>query len=168
MTIGTIISDILVREGGYVDRSEDKGGPTKFGITLATLAEWRGKPCTAQDVRELQVAEAEAIYRDRYIVRPGFVGLPDPLRGLVVDCGVNHGTDRATRWLQKAAGVAQDGQIGPDSEKAIASCDPAALYRKVLAARVRFYGRIITDNATQAVFAAGWANRAASFIDEMP
>ena len=43
MTDSEIISAILVREGGgrYTDVPADRGGPTKYGITQAALAEYR-------------------------------------------------------------------------------------------------------------------------------
>ena len=34
MTVDQMIDDILRREGGYVNHPADKGGPTKYGITL--------------------------------------------------------------------------------------------------------------------------------------
>ncbi len=168
MTLDSIIGDILIREGDYVDHPADKGGPTRWGVTLDTLSEWRGKPVDHEDVRMLSQEEAKSIYRDRYIVKPGFAELPDPLRGLVVDCAVNHGVTRAAQWLQKAAGIAADGIIGPASQSALAVCDTNILYRKVLATRIRFFGRIVTDNPKQAVFAAGWNARAASFVESCP
>jgi lysozyme family protein len=166
--IDSIINDLLLKEGGFVDHPADKGGPTNHGVTMATLALWRGKDITVEDVKLLTQDEARAIYRQKYIIEPGFFPLPDPLRGLMVDCGVNHGPSRAIRWLQKAIGVAEDGKIGPHSEKAIANSDPGKLYRLVLADRCRFYGRLITDEPKQAVFAAGWMNRAATFIAGTP
>lgn len=167
-TLAAIIDDILVREGGFVARAEDKGGPTNRGITQATLSEWRSHPVTAEDVRMLGDEEARAIYRDRYIVRPGFAELPDPLRALVVDCGVNHGTTRATQWLQTALRLTADGIIGGSTVAAMLAADAKQVYRKVLASRVRYYGRLVTDNPKQAVFSAGWANRAASFVEACP
>ena len=71
-----IIDTILRREGWprYTNRPSDRGGPTKGGITLATLASWRKRPVTATDVAALDEAEVRAIYRARYIEEPGFAG----------------------------------------------------------------------------------------------
>lgn len=163
-----IITEILEREGGYVNHPDDKGGPTNFGITMSTLQEWRHKPVTANDVKALSEDEARAIYRDRYIVGPGFAGLPEPLRGLVVDSGVNCGVARVTGWIQREVGVTADGKMGPNTQAAVHRADPKRLYRQVLATRIRHYGRIVTDNPKQAAFAAGWANRAAAFVEMAP
>lgn len=168
MNVEAILKDILLKEGGFVDHPEDHGGPTARGITMDTLSDWRGKPVTAEDMKLLAEDEALAIYRDRYVVQPGFAELPDPLRGLVVDSAVNHGVSRVTHWIQRALGVPEDGIMGGETRDAIVSADPKELYRKVLASRVRSYGRLVTDNPRQAVFAAGWLSRAASFIETCP
>lgn len=161
-----IIDDILRREGSdYTNHPADRGGPTKFGITLGKLTEVRGH-ATAANVEALTEAEARAIYEQEYIVKPGFAGIKDDsLRELVVDTGVNSGPSRAARWLQEAAGETADGRIGPKTLAAVNAMDAAALYRKVLASRVRFIGRLIADDPKQAVFAAGWANRLAEFVE---
>lgn len=162
----SIIDDILRREGSkYTNHPSDRGGPTKWGITQAVLSEVRGKPASEADVAALTEAEARSIYEARYIRQPRFDQIANAaLRDLVIDCGVNHGPGRAARWLQDAAGVTADGAIGPKTLTAVNGADPRVMYCKVLAARVRFYGRIIADDPRQAAFAAGWANRAAEFI----
>jgi lysozyme family protein len=166
VTPNEIIDGILVREGGFVDHSADKGGPTKYGITQATLADWRGKPVSAEDVRTLTENEAREIYREAYITRPGFLGIENgAIRALAVDCAVNHGVKRAVQLLQEAAHVFTDGVFGPNTRDAVNRMTAAVLYRRLCAARVRLYGQIITKNPTQAVFAAGWANRVAEFIE---
>ena len=83
----------------------------------------------------------------------------------MLDSAVQHGPGRAIRWLQKIAGAPVDGILGPVSLGAINRLDPDVLYRLMVAERCRFYGRIITKDPTQAVFAAGWANRIAKFIE---
>lgn len=162
-----IIDSVLIREGGFVDHLADKGGATKYGITQATLAEWLGRPVTVDDVKRLTEQEAREIYREKYITRPGFLGIEnETVRALAVDCAVNHGIKRAVQLLQESAHVFTDGIFGPNTRDAVNRMTAALLYRRLCAARVRLYGQIITKNPSQSVFAAGWCNRVADFIQE--
>lgn len=167
MTDSEIIAAIIEREGGYVDNAADRGGPTKFGITAATLAEYRGGTMvSAHEVEQLSVTEATAIYRQRYLVRPGFDKVTnDALRALLVDWGVNSGPANAIRGLQRALNVAPDGVLGPITLLALPHLDQRAVYAKVLASRARFVADILHRDPTQRVFAAGWVNRLAEFIE---
>ena len=36
-TVADIASEIVAREGGFVDDPDDPGGATKYGVTLSTL-----------------------------------------------------------------------------------------------------------------------------------
>lgn len=167
MTPNEIIDGILKREGGFVNNPADKGSATNYGITIATLAEWRGVPVTVEDVKNLTQQEAREILREEYIIRPGFLGIDnEALRVLVIDCAVNHGANRAVKLLQEAAHVFTDGIFGPNTRNAVNRMTASALYRRLCAARVRLYGRIIFRDHSQAVFAAGWCNRVAEFIEE--
>lgn len=167
MSPESIIDDVLRREGGYIDHPADRGGPTNYGITLKTLADWRGRPVTADDVKKLAQVEAREIYRERYIIEPRLHKVIDPkVRALAVDCAVNHGPKQAVKLLQLAARVFPDGDLGPKTEAAVSRMEPAALYRRLCAARVRYYGQIIRRNSSQHVFAEGWADRVAEFIEE--
>ncbi|WP_434619162.1 glycoside hydrolase family 108 protein [Azospirillum sp. B2RO_4] len=177
-----IIDAILRREGWprYTDRSSDRGGPTKGGITLETLTSWRKRPVIAADVAALDEAEVRAIYRARYIEEPGFSGITDDaLRALVIDSGVNHGTLRAGTWLQGAVNeiagrqvLMVDGIVGPKTLATVNGVDAAGLRRAVLVARMCFYGDLISGDARkrgrtddQALNAAGWLNRLAEFME---
>ncbi len=160
-----ILEALIRREGGFVDHPQDRGGPTKFGITLETLAAWRGGPVTSNDVAALSAAEAKRIYLARYVTDPGFERLPDPLRELIVDAAVNHGVKRAIELLQRALGVEADGVFGPITKARLEALDPHEAYRRLLAERVRFYGRIVRLNPSQVVFISGWLARMAEFIE---
>jgi lysozyme family protein len=161
-----IIEEILKREGGFVDHPADKGGPTNHGITQVTLALWRGHEVTVEEVRDLSEGEARDIYVELYIQRPGLFRIAnDRLRGLMIDSAVNHGIKRAIKMLQWSLGVIPDGVIGPATIKALFAADMNKLYARVCAERARLYGSIITRNPSQAVFAKGWMNRLASFIE---
>jgi lysozyme family protein len=167
-----VIDDLIRREGDrYTNRPNDRGGPTKYGITQKTLAEYRGHPVTPEDVAALEETEARAIYSLLYIERPKFNLLSDPLSEFMIDSGVQHGTRRVSRWLQSAASLPQgqrDGVIGNVTLAAVHQAGEAAVYRRVLARRCQFYGRIITNDPTQSEYAAGWANRLAEFIEIAP
>jgi lysozyme family protein len=148
MAINQLISDIIRREGSqYTNYPEDRGGPTKYGITLATLRAVRGKDMTAHDVAALTEEEAVDILHRLYIKPFEQYSLYPDLHDLIVDAAVNHGVARAKQWLKEIGVVDYD-----------------TLYREFLRKRVRFYGRIITDRPANAKFAAGWANRISEFI----
>lgn len=101
-------------EGGYVNRSTDRGGPTRFGITHRTLAAHRGVAAvTAGDVQRLTIDEAEDIYRKSYWGPSGGDVLPSGLDYMAFDFGVNSGPQTAVKKLQevlRGAGV-YDGKV---------------------------------------------------------
>ena len=167
-----LIEDLLVREGGYVDIAEDKGGPTNFGITQATLAAWRGQPCSRESVRGMLKSEAADIYRSQYWIQPKIreLGMPEVLQGMVFDAGVNHGVNRAVKMLQDAVGLHADGLIGPKTIAKVAEYKNKwpKLAAAFMAERVEFYGAIITNDHEQAKFALGWMRRCAEFIEDIP
>ena len=169
--IDAILDEVLRREGGYVNHPADRGGPTNFGITAATLGDWRrlGHAATAHEVAALTTDEARAIYRQRYVADPGFEAVThQPLLALLVDAAVHSGPKRAVEWLQTALGVTADGILGPRTRAALMSADPVVLYRRVLATRLRFLGRMITKDRRQAAFAAGWMARLAEWVEVAP
>lgn len=130
---------LKAREGGatFTNRSADRGGPTKFGITAETLGRWRklGRPATADEVKALTEGEADRIYRADYYLRPGFdrVAAVSPrIAEELIDTGVNMGPERPCRWMQESLNVlnrqgrdwpdiAVDGELGPVTLSALRS-----------------------------------------------
>ena len=62
MDVETMIDEILVKEGGYVNHPADRGGPTNFGITQKTLSRYLEVAVTAEMVKALDVETARDIY----------------------------------------------------------------------------------------------------------
>lgn len=166
-----VIDAILVREGSeYTNNPDDKGGPTKWGITQKTLSQYLGRPATEDEVRNMTRDMAVEIYKALYI-NP-FMYLPSMsprLLGLLVDSAVQHGVKRAMGWLQSSIGADADGIVGPGtlqrwSPYANGTRDVNAVYVEVLKTRIKFYAKIIHDNPSQATFANGWFARVCEFI----
>ncbi|MDZ7789743.1 MAG: glycosyl hydrolase 108 family protein [Xanthomonadales bacterium] len=166
--IDRFIDRLLVREGGYVDHPADRGGPTNYGITQGTLTDWRGEPVGAAEVQDLTAEEARGIYRDRYWTGPGFdrlVDLPPLITEFLFDTGVHSGPRTAIRMLQRAAGVTDDGLLGPVTRAAVSRTTPRRLAARLITHRGVFLGELIGRDPTQEAFRDGWANRLAEFIE---
>jgi lysozyme family protein len=161
-----MIARLIRREGGYVDDPKDTGRCTCWGVTRATLSDWRGHQVTCAEVKALTVDEATRIYADRYLKPWG--GIADPaLRELLFDSSVQHGCYRLVRWLQLALGIEDDG-VWRTSLIDEANAGPAhGLYTAILRRRIVFYGEIVTSKPGQAAFAEGWARRVATFVVAM-
>lgn len=168
--INELIDRVIEREGGYVDHPADKGGPTKYGITIRTLSAYREETCSAADVEALTLEDARAIYYQDYWSRPGFhqLNLPDVVVEMVFDAGVHSGPTRAVKFLQSACGVTPDGDIGPKTIQAASGMSPVQLAANVMAERNEFLGRLITENPSQSVFAHGWDRRISELIRLIP
>ena len=145
MTDAQIVDQILAHEGGFINHPADRGGPTNFGITQTTLAQWRKQDVTEEDVQALSIDEARAIYQALY-VRP-FDGVDPRVKPHVVDIAVNSGVGRARVLLAKA-------------EQQMDRPLPVQLVIE----RLEFYARLVQAKPSQAVFLTGWIRRACSFL----
>lgn len=133
--VNDLITEVLHREGGatYTNNPSDSGGPTKFGITQATLSKWRNRSVTADDVKNLSEKEARQIYLARYWYVPGFnhvAPISPAIADELMDTGVNMGPARAVEFLQRILNafnnrgqfypdLAVDGKLGPQSMAAL-------------------------------------------------
>ncbi|WP_116654880.1 glycoside hydrolase family 108 protein [Pelagibacterium sediminicola] len=152
------LAGVLVHEGGYVDHPKDPGGATNMGITHRVLAEWRGKSTrevSKQDVRNLTKTEAGAIYRARYWNEIKGDDLPAGVDYAVFDFAVNSGPARAAKFLQRIAGVPQDGRIGPVTLAAVRSADPGTTIIRLCDDRLAWLKTL----STFSTFGRGWSRR---------
>jgi lysozyme family protein len=146
---------ILKHEGGYVDHPEDPGGATMKGITLATFSAFKGKPMTKDELRAISDADVRTIYKDQYWDALRCDELKSGVDLLAFDMAVNKGVRRAVKLMQRGAGVADDGALGPKSMAAINAADPADLIAKVSEERRDFYKSL----KTFPTFGRGWLRR---------
>lgn len=108
ITIDSVIDQVLVNEGGYVNDARDAGGETNFGITIATA---RAQGYTGP-MRDMPQSVAREVYRRQYVIAPGFdkiAAVSAPIAAELVDTGVNMGPKVAATFLQRALNVLNNG-----------------------------------------------------------
>lgn len=149
--------DILLgHEGGFVDHPADPGGATRWGITQRVA---RAHGYTS-DMRAFPVSEAKRIARLAYWDAVRAEDLPPAVRYAVFDGGYHSGPEQSIKWLQRAAGVKDDGKIGPMTLNAVRSCDPEALVARYIGHRLD----MLNDLRNWPSFARGWTQRIAEIL----
>ena len=115
----------------------------------------------------IEDAEVHAIYEAGYWIPPRCDLLQRKLDLVQFDTAVNMGVGRAVRFLQQSVGCGVDGDFGPETERAVATCDLGDTVVHYCNAREAFYRRIVENKPSQAVFLKGWLNRLNSLRREV-
>lgn len=149
------LSVVFKWEGAYSNHPKDTGGATKFGVTQETLSNWRGKKVSIADVQNLTLLEAKDIFKTKYWTPVNGDALFPGLDLIVFDAAVNHGVTVATEMLQRAAGIKVDGNIGPETLRAIKLSEKADIIERVATFRKERY----VTRPNFATFGQGWFNR---------
>lgn len=124
-----IFDEILGKEGGYVNHPDDKGGPTKWGITekVARAHGYLGNMRDLTRGQALEILEADYWYGPRF---DQVSALSPDIAAELCDTGVNMGPSVATKMLQRWLNVFNlcgklypdmgvDGRIGPRTVNAL-------------------------------------------------
>lgn len=115
------IEVVIGLEGIYSDNPLDAGGLTKYGITEAVAR----KHNYTGHMKDLPISKARDIYATDYIVKPKYDQVyyiaGAELASELIESGINCGTYRATKWLQRSINaltkppenlLVEDGAIG--------------------------------------------------------
>jgi lysozyme family protein len=153
---------LLKHEGGYVNNPKDPGGRTNLGVTQRVYEAYVGHPVDEATMRALTPDVVAPIYKRDYWDACRCDDLPDGVDYAVFDLAVNSGTRRAAKMLQKAAGVTDDGSIGPATLKAVAECNARDLAADICEARLAFLQAL----PIWSTFGNGWGRRVAE-VEQM-
>lgn len=163
----TAFARLIHSEGGYTDDPKDPGNwtggrqgvgqllGTKYGIAANTYPD--------VDIKGLTLEKAKAIYHRDWWLRLRADDMDGAIAYQVWDFAVNAGMETAKRALQRAVGVADDGQIGNISVKAIQSMTVTDVIARFNAERLNHYTRL----STWLTFGKGWSNRVAEQLRYM-
>lgn len=152
---------VLGREGKYSNHPNDKGGPTKYGITQSTYARYKGRSVSPQEVQNMPLEDAHKIYFQRYWLPLCCDKINSTAKATAIfDQGVNRGIGWPPTVIQSICGVPEDGHIGTVTLAALNALSDfdfiASFERRAEAA----YLSIVEHHPTQKVFLRGWINRA--------
>lgn len=182
-SVTEIATDIVAREGGYVNDPDDPGGATKHGVTIHTMRRLgldlnQDGQVDTDDVRVLTKVQAVSIFVEHYFRRPRIDQLPDALQPTVFDMYVNAGAN-AVKILQRLLGdmripVTVDGVIGPqtiDATRRALEAAPDHLVDAYGIARRNYYYDLADRRVKSRKYArrrdggkGGWIRRAEEFI----
>jgi lysozyme family protein len=145
---------------------------SNHGVTAAALASYRKvsiDSITRDAMHALALDEAADIALALYYHAPKLDMLPwNRVTASVMDMGWGAGPRQAIKLLQRLAGCADDGCMGPGTVRATdawldrrGESEAAAAYGQ---ARNAFYDRIIVLNPANARYRNGWRNRTAYYL----
>ncbi|MGH7906269.1 MAG: glycoside hydrolase family 108 protein [Candidatus Binataceae bacterium] len=149
---------VLANEGGYTDRPDDAGGPTKYGISHRQYPNL--------DIAGLTIGAAAAIYYRDWWLRYGFVHMPGAVGIKLFDLAVNIGPSEAVICVQRAlracgSPVAEDGVLGPATTRAANLTRPKMLTAALRSEAAGHYRLLAARNPSgDRDFVKGWLNRA--------
>jgi lysozyme family protein len=146
---------VLKHEGGYVNHPSDPGGMTNLGVTKRVWEEFVGHTVDEAAMRALTPDMVKPLYKKNYWDKIKGDQLPAGIDYAAYDLAVNSGTGRAAKYLQRIAGVPDDGVIGPKSMEAIMACDPEETVDAICEMRLEFLQKL----PTWGTFGKGWGRR---------
>lgn len=145
---------LLGHEGEFVDNPRDPGKATKYGISQRSYPDL--------DIKNLTVEDAKKLYKRDFWDRAHCDSLHPVLAFQIFDAAVNSGIGQSIRFMQRAVGVADDGDMGPLTLAAIQRRDTSELIARFNAERLEF----MTKLSKWPDFSRGWARRIASNLKE--
>jgi lysozyme family protein len=138
----TCFNFILEFEGGFTNDPRDPGGATNLGVTQATLSAFLGRQATIAEVKALTPAKVAPLYRLKFWDHVNGDDLPVGIDLAVFDFGVHSGPSRGVMGLQRALGIADDGQPGPVTTAAAKKADPKTTVNAICDERMAFLRKL--------------------------
>ncbi|OOF59309.1 glycoside hydrolase family 108 protein [Rodentibacter myodis] len=153
LTFQQIFDRLIGHEGGYVNDPRDPGGETNWGITKRT-AQANGY---LGSMRAMTREQAFKIYYSAFWVRYQCEKMPSAVAFQFFDAAVNHGLGNASRMLQRAVGVVDDGIIGNMTLATIKKIAISDVIMRLNGERLEFYCKL----GNFATYGKGWVRRIA-------
>lgn len=146
-------------EGGYSNVAGDKGGATKWGVTIGTFRSVYGAGKSVVDLKNMTEVQWDYIYERLYWNKWKAGDIQSQsIANLLVDWYWNSGS-YGIKIPQRVLGVTIDGSVGPKTIAAINGWKAGEkdLFTKLWKEREAYFTRIAVGS--QKKFLNGWLNR---------
>lgn len=149
MNFDTAFDRLMGHEGGYVNDPNDPGGETNWGISKRSYPN--------EDIKGMTKERAKIIFRRDFWDKVKGDQLHDGVAWQAADFAYHSGPSTAVRYLQRAVGVADDGDWGPASKAAAAAMSETDTIMRLLGERLDYMTRLVNWPH----HGRGWARRIA-------
>lgn len=155
----------------FTDIPEDRGGPTKFGITQRTLQSYLGYVVSREDVMNMTEELAGDIYEAIFWKPLKLDKLNHHIALALFNQAVHRGPNSAVKSLQSVLRmnfqkpIAEDGIIGQKTIEAANSVPEERLLIRFLCQCQHHYLEIWRADPSQAKFVRGWIARTWTLFD---
>lgn len=172
------LMSVMHHEGGLVNNAHDRGGMTKYGISIrflqripSELGDLNGDGHVSKaDIQCMTTDDARAIYQQFFWQHYRLNELAaQPIATKLFNCFVNMRGRTAALVAQRAANMlgaqlVEDGVMGSRSFKAINRLNPKHLMPCLQVQQWQVYQAIVRADPSQNEFINGWRKRAFSVI----
>ena len=167
------INVVFAHEGIQSDDKDDKGGLTRYGLTLDYLKDNKidvngDDVIDINDIKAIDKNKALGIYYKYFWERYQYNRINAlQIATKLFDMAVNMGETTAHRLLQRTLNIINDtelktdGILGDKTFAAINSTEPEKLRDALRKRQAAYYKAIVERNPTQEKFLTGWLRRAA-------
>lgn len=153
---------VIGHEKGFQNNPKDRGnwtsGKIGQGVLKGTKYGVSAMSYPNEDIENLTLERAKAIYRVDFWAQAGCEVAPNVLKFDLFDTSVHSGPSQALKFVQLALGVTADGKLGPQTTLSMSNADPYRLFTHFNGHRLDF----LNNNPTLfAEFGRGWTQRIA-------
>lgn len=171
MTFDESCERLFKVEGFYTDHPQDKGGPTKFGISMFMWATYVKKAVNAGDIMALTTEQAKSFYRQMFWDPLKLDQIQNPImRYVIFDQAVNRGPGTVVKQLQRLLNeelhltLKEDGILGEETIKQLNAAADKLLLPLGYSCQMA-YCRIVQTRPSQLAFLTGWIRRTQELIN---
>ena len=149
---------LIGHEGGFQNSPNDPGNFTPQGQLVGTNYGISARVYPGEDIPNLTLDRAKAIYLRDYWGPAGCDTVPDSIKFDLFDMAVNAGVKTAIKTLQMAVKADADGVLGPKTLLAVSTANPDKLVARFNGSRLDQ----LTNLKTWPAYGRGWAKRIAA------